>query len=78
MGTGSDPRHEKAGAFPGFFVVGWRAVERLALLNRRRSQAPYVDTSMTARPSGACRTTSAAETPGTVLAPTATDPAVSI
>ena len=30
MGKGSDPRHEKAGAFPGFFVVGWRAVERLA------------------------------------------------
>ncbi|MDH0793668.1 hypothetical protein N5C47_11315, partial [Stenotrophomonas maltophilia] len=28
--NGSDPGHEKAGEFPGFFVVGWRAVERLA------------------------------------------------
>ncbi|KAG0751679.1 hypothetical protein G6F22_022084 [Rhizopus arrhizus] len=25
-----DVRHEKAGACPGFFVVGWRAVEQLA------------------------------------------------
>ncbi|MBO8042507.1 hypothetical protein J6396_33180, partial [Pseudomonas aeruginosa] len=28
--NGSDPGHEKAGAFPGFFVVGWRAMEQLA------------------------------------------------
>ena len=36
-----ETRHEKAGAFPGFFVVGWRAVERLAPKHRIVASANY-------------------------------------